>query len=151
MLVDDTTGRETVWAVLGGRGGDVVVEATGVPDASSLAVGLARDGGEVVLLGSPRGPFHGDATKLLSEVHHRGLRVVGALEWLLPLQSGAWQARWSLYDDYFALFDLFRQGRVKTAGLVSDVVGPEEAQSIYRKLATDGPSMGAVLFDWTAG
>ena len=85
---------------------DVIVEASGVPAAVSLAVSLARDGGDVVLLGSPRGVFSGDATKMLSEVHHRGIRIVGALEWLMPLRSGAWQARWSLYEDYVELFDM---------------------------------------------
>ena len=107
---------------IGGRA-DVVVEATGVPDASAVAVGLCRDGGDVVLLGSPRGPFRGDATKLLSEVHHRAIRLLGALEWTLPLHAGPWQSRWSLYGDYVALFDLLRRGKLSTRGLITDVVG----------------------------
>ena len=34
----------------------------------------------------------------MSAIHYRGLRLVGALEWLLPLHSSLWSARWSLYD-----------------------------------------------------
>ena len=150
--VDDTTTRDSILSFLGEmRGADIVVEASGVPDAVSFGVGLAADGADIILLGSPRGVMHEDATKLLSAIHHRGLRLIGALEWLLPLASGPWQARWSLLDDYMLLFDLFRQGRVRTTGLVSDVVKPEQAQDTYSRLATEGSSMGAVLFDWRSG
>ncbi len=147
-----TAGSETeaVQNEIGG-GAEVVVEATGVPDASPVAVGLCRDGGDVVLLGSPRGPFHGDATRLLSEVHHRGIRVIGALEWTVPLHTGPWQSRWSLYEDYLTLFDLFRQGKLSTRGLVTDVVGPAQSQEIYSRLAAREPGLGAVLFEWTPG
>ena len=52
--------RATVESVLGG-GGDLVVEASGVPDAVPTAIAVASNGGEVVLLGSPRGLYSGDA------------------------------------------------------------------------------------------
>ena len=139
--------KETVEPILG-HGADVVVEASGVPDAAATAIGLARDGGEVVLLGSPRGSFSGNATQMLSQVFRRGIHIIGALEWLLPLKSGPWQGRWSLYDDYIVLFDLFRQGKISTAGLVTEVAPPERAQEIYSRLADREPGLGAVLFDW---
>ncbi len=130
-------------------GADIVVEASGDPDASTTAVALARAGGEVILLGTPRGPFSGDATKLLADVHDRGIRLVGALEWLLPLRSGPWQSRWSLYEDYLVLFELLRDGRLRTSGLVTDVVAPKDSQDVYLRLARHEPGMGAVLFDWS--
>jgi threonine dehydrogenase-like Zn-dependent dehydrogenase len=142
--------RATVESALG-AGGDLVVEASGVPDAVPTAVALARDGGEVVLLGSPRGVFGGDATDMLYQIHSRGIRLTGALEWLLPLDSGPWQARWSLHDDYATLFDLLRRGELKSAGLVTHVVPSAEAQDIYSRLADREPGMGAVLFDWRTG
>jgi threonine dehydrogenase-like Zn-dependent dehydrogenase len=127
---------------------DLVVEASGVPDSVPIAVSLAGDGAEVILLGSPRGVYGGDATAMLSEVHRRGIQVIGALEWLLPVKSGPWQSRWSLYDDYLALFDAFRDGRIKTTGLVTDVVPPDRAQEVYTRLAEREPGIGGVLFDW---
>jgi 2-desacetyl-2-hydroxyethyl bacteriochlorophyllide A dehydrogenase len=142
--------RATVVSALG-AGGDLVVEASGVPDAVPTAVALARDGGEVVLLGSPRGVYGGDATDMLYQVHSRGIRLLGALEWLLPLDSGPWQARWSLQDDYATLFDLLRRGQLNTTGLVTHVVPPAQAQDIYSRLADREPGMGAVLFDWRTG
>ena len=41
----------TVRALTGGRGADVVLEATGSPDAVSQALDLVRDGGRVVIAG----------------------------------------------------------------------------------------------------
>lgn len=146
--VAETVDLGEVWGDCDRCGPDLVVEASGVSDVIHLAVRLTRDGGEVVLLGSPRGGFQEDTTAMLSDIHHRGIRVVGALEWLLPLQSGPRQSRWSLSDDYRVLFGLFRRGRIRTDKLVSDIVAPRQAPSAYRSLAQDGSSMGAVLFDW---
>jgi threonine dehydrogenase-like Zn-dependent dehydrogenase len=147
VLLDEGQGKTIVEGALGKRA-DVVVEASGVADAAPLAVSVARDGGEVILLGSSRGTFSGDATKMLSEVFHRGLHIVGALEWLLPLKSAPWQARWSLYDDYLVLFDLLRRGKINTVDLVTEVAPPERAQEIYSRLADREPGLRAVLFDW---
>jgi threonine dehydrogenase-like Zn-dependent dehydrogenase len=145
--VSGENGVQVVEGVLGGKA-DVVVEASGVPDALSGAVKMVRDGGEVIVLGTPRGSFTGDATELFAEVHYRGLHLIGALEWLLPLETGAWQARWSLYEDYVTLFDLFRTGAIRTGGLVVSVEPPTRAQEIYSRLADRDPGLGAVVFDW---
>src|SRR5207248_922643 len=47
--------REQLAAALGTRGAEVVADATGVPDAVPTAMSLACDGGQVVVVGSPRG------------------------------------------------------------------------------------------------
>jgi len=124
-----------------GRSADFVVVASGVPDASPVAVALCRDGGDVVLLATPSGPFECDATKMLAEVQRRGIRLLGT-----PLQSC--RPRYSLRQDYLALFRLFRDSRLRTSGLITDVVRPAEAHDIYGRLATRDPELGAVMFDW---
>jgi threonine dehydrogenase-like Zn-dependent dehydrogenase len=149
VLVSGGAEGATVSQRLGARP-DLVVEASGVPDAVPIAISLAGDGAEVVLLGSPRGIFSGDATAMLLEVHRRGIQLIGGLEWLLPLRSAPWQSRWSLYDNYFALFDAFRQGRIKTGGLVTDIVSPERAQEMYSRLADRALGVGGVLLDWVS-
>ena len=55
---------------------------------------------------------------------------------------------WSLYDDYLALFDLVRSGRLRTSGLVTDIVPPADAPDMYTRLAAHEPGIGGVLFDW---
>src|SRR5581483_11706480 len=47
--------REQLSQYLGTRGAEIVADATGIPDAVPVAMSLACDGGQVVVVGSPRG------------------------------------------------------------------------------------------------
>ncbi len=129
-------------------GPDLVIEATGSPAGLRLALELVRDGGEVVLLGTPRGTSTSDTTNLMSAIHYRGLRLTGALEWLLPLHSSPWSARWSLYDSYHTLIGLLRSGALALGGWQVRTVSPDEAQAVYSELAEGPPRAHAVVFDW---
>jgi 2-desacetyl-2-hydroxyethyl bacteriochlorophyllide A dehydrogenase len=129
-------------------GPDLVIEASGSPAGLRLALELVRDGGEVVLLGTPRGVSTSDATDLMAALHYRGLRVVGALEWLLPLRSSPWSARWSLYDSYHTLIGLFRSGALRLGGWEVRMATPADAQAVYSELADGPPRAHAVVFDW---
>ncbi|MEW6582784.1 MAG: alcohol dehydrogenase catalytic domain-containing protein, partial [Actinomycetota bacterium] len=75
-------------ATPGGRGGDLVVEAVGRPDAWEAAVALARPGGEVVFHGGcapgtevrlPTHPLHYGELRLVGFYHHTPDAVRGAL------------------------------------------------------------------------
>ncbi|HXG11387.1 MAG TPA: zinc-binding dehydrogenase, partial [Gemmataceae bacterium] len=56
-VIDPTAGdvREQLARYLGRRGAEVVADATGIPAAVPAAMALACDGGQVVVVGSPRG------------------------------------------------------------------------------------------------
>jgi 2-desacetyl-2-hydroxyethyl bacteriochlorophyllide A dehydrogenase len=127
---------------------DLAIEATGSSAGLRLALELVRDGGEVVLLGTPRGASTSDPTNLMSAIHYRGLRLVGALEWLLPLHSSLWSARWSLYDSYRTLVGLLRSEDLRLGGWQVRTAPPEGAQAVYSELADGPPTANAVLFDW---
>ncbi len=47
--------RQQLNDFLGVRGAEIVADATGVPEAIPTAMSLACDGGQVVVVGSPRG------------------------------------------------------------------------------------------------
>src|SRR5439155_26646237 len=47
--------RAKLNAFLGSKGAEIIADATGVPDAIPVAMSLACDGGQVVVVGSPRG------------------------------------------------------------------------------------------------
>lgn len=53
-------------------GPDLVIEATGSDAGLRIALNLVRDGGEVVLLGTPRGRSASDPVNLMSAIHYRG-------------------------------------------------------------------------------
>jgi 2-desacetyl-2-hydroxyethyl bacteriochlorophyllide A dehydrogenase len=75
--IDPTSGdsREQLEALIGRRA-DVVVDATGVPAALQDALKLVMDGGQVVLVGSPRGIIQNFDSYW--DLHGRSVTITGA-------------------------------------------------------------------------
>jgi 2-desacetyl-2-hydroxyethyl bacteriochlorophyllide A dehydrogenase len=126
--------------VLGTRGAEVVVDATGVPDAVPVAMSLACDGGQVVVVGSPRGKakdvnFYIEVTgahgNMLFEPAHTRL-------------AGAWDInkaqRW--------LLGALAAGRVILAGLVTHTIRPEQLGDAYDGLLKRKEEYLGVLVRW---
>jgi threonine dehydrogenase-like Zn-dependent dehydrogenase len=67
---------EALRAQLGGARPDVVVDATGVPAALQDALHLVADGGQVVLVGSPRGVIQ--QFDSYWDLHGRSVSIMGA-------------------------------------------------------------------------
>lgn len=127
---------------------DIVIEAIGNPFLAPRAVTMARKLGEVVLLGTPRGGGQ-DAGSMLSDIHFKGISMIGAFEWLPPFRAA--EAGWgpSLEDALTTVLGWIREGRLQTAGMISDVVAPERCQEVYRGLAADQNAHLGVVFDWS--
>ncbi len=154
---EDLTGegaRRRVLEWTGGVGADVVVEAIGNPRLIPGAVRMCRRLGEVILLGSPRGPMTEDTGELWSEIHHRGISVVGALEWLLPFkeaEAGRGSSGFSIERNYHTLIGWVRDGSLRVDGLLSYVVAPEACQETYDGVLADRNAYMGIAFDWTGG
>ena len=121
---------------------DAVIEATGDPGGLATAVAAARQGGTVVLLGSPRGTTPGD---VLTSAQRKSLRLVGA-----HISALATAARHAERDPFQELAQAFLAGLSSGALTASDLVGealdPREAQLVYRRLARGEIDGGH--FDW---
>lgn len=122
---------------------DLVIDATGAPDGLMTAVATAESGGRVVILGSPRAK---SSPVPLADIHARGLQIIGAHIDTLPrrseLRGSDLDARYT--EEYFSMVTSRRLW-------MSDVVesyAPEDAPSVYRRLATDR-SFIAAIFDWS--
>lgn len=154
---EDLTGeaaRRRVLEWTGGAGADVVVEAIGNPRLIPGAVRMCRRLGEVILLGSPRGPMTEDTGEVWSEIHHRGISVVGALEWLLPFkeaEAGMGPSGFSIERNYRTLIGWVRDGSLRVDGLLSHVVAPEACQETYDGVLADRNAYMGIAFDWTRG
>ena len=56
---------------------------------------------------------------------------------------------WTQEDDYKAFLKLLANGKMQASSIISEMISPEDAHSVYQMLATDkNPPMGLV-FDWT--
>lgn len=126
-------------------GADVVVEATGDPALVTTALEAARDGGEVVLLGSPRGLATIDVYRL---VHRKGVTIRGAHETRITREGGAGPGT-SQHDVSRRMLELVRQRRLKVEHLITGVVAPDDATDAYEALLREKNTTFGTLIDWS--
>jgi 2-desacetyl-2-hydroxyethyl bacteriochlorophyllide A dehydrogenase len=134
-------------ACLGRRGAEIVADATGVPDAVPLAMSLACDGGQVVIVGSPRGRAR--EVNFYDDLHRRYLEVTGAHGNMLfePAHSRLAGA-WDLDKAQTWLLAALSSGRLNLAGLVTHRLEPEQLGSAYEGLLNKKEEYLGVLVRW---
>jgi 2-desacetyl-2-hydroxyethyl bacteriochlorophyllide A dehydrogenase len=134
-------------AYLGTRGAEVVIDATGVPDAVPVAMSLACDGGQVVVVGSPRGIAK--EVNFYDDLHRRYIEVLGAHGNMLfePAHvrlAGAWDIdkaqKWLLAE--------LAAGRLSTERLVTHTIGPEGVGQAYEGLLKEKDRYLGVVVKW---
>ena len=139
--------REQLSAFLNARGAEIVADATGVPDAVPAAMSLACDGGQVVIVGSPRGKAKD--VNFYDDLHRRYIEVTGAHGNMLfePAHTrlaGAWDIdkaqRW--------LLAALAAGRLSLNGLVTHTIGPEGLGEAYDGLMKKKDEYLGVLVKW---
>jgi threonine dehydrogenase-like Zn-dependent dehydrogenase len=131
----------------GGRGPSIVVDATGLSQVITQAIGACADSGEVILLGTPRSPCPGDITPPLADIHYRNLTLRGALEWNLPHQPTP-GLRHSLYSKQAMIFDWMERGELQVKPLVSHVLPPTQIRNGYEGLLNEPGTYTGVVLDW---
>lgn len=142
--------KARVHDLTGGRGAHTVVDAVGDSRLVIQAAELAARRGEVILLGTPRASYETDVTKLLREVHMRGVALKGALEWLYPTLHSD-DARFSIEQNARYIMGLLRQGRIHFAPLLTHILVPKEFQSGYEGLLNEKDSYTGVAINWADG
>lgn len=136
----------------GPEGARIVVEATGVPAVFQQCFDFARQGGDLVMLGSPRGALVEDITPTLERMHlwrtHSSVTVKGAHEWRFPFYRTPF-TRHSIEENAAAIFSLIRRGRLDLSRVVDHVVPASDAPSAYAEILDKPGQWSGVLFDWT--
>ena len=122
----------------------LVLECSGTPEATLDACRLVMAGGEVMLIGVPRGEFAGQA--LVKLVFERRLRLRSGLEWSLPLRPERW-APGSMLGNQQAALTWLAAGRITVNGLI-DCVDAADAAAAYARL-TSGPPVLSYCLDWS--
>lgn len=150
FTIDPTAGdvREQLLAYLGTRGVEIVADATGIPDAIPGAMALACDGGQVVVVGSPRGKAK--EVNFYDDLHRRYIEVTGAHGNMLfePAHirlAGAW----NIDKAQHWLLRQLASGRLSLAGLVTHTIRPEELGTAYEGLLKKKDEYLGVVLNWT--
>jgi threonine dehydrogenase-like Zn-dependent dehydrogenase len=132
---------------LGTRGAEVVADATGIPDAVPLAMALACDGGQVVIVGSPRGKAK--EVNFYDDLHRRYIEVTGAHGNMLfePAHTRLAGA-WDIHKAQRWLLGALASGRLNLTGLVTHTIRPEQLGTAYEGLLKKKEEYLGVLVRW---
>jgi threonine dehydrogenase-like Zn-dependent dehydrogenase len=141
---------ESVQNILGGKA-DIVVEAIGKPSIITQVMDWCRPGGQVILLGSPRGKANIDATEVLQRVHIASYNVTlrGAHEWIYPVHAADDPNGFTMERGAQFILNWIRQGKLKIEPLITAVYNPCDAQKAYDGLLQNPDEYLGVLFDWS--
>ncbi len=148
-VIDPSAGdaREQLSAFLGTRGAEVVADATGVPDAVPVAMSLACDGGQVVVVGSPRGKAK--EVNFYDDLHRRYLEVTGAHGNMLFEPAHVRLAgAWGIDKAQNWLLRALANGRLNLAGLVTHTIAPGQLGGAYEGLLKRKEEYLGVLVKW---
>jgi len=147
-VIDPAAGdvRAQLQKILPG-GAELVADATGVPDAVPVAMSLACNAGQVVVVGSPRGIAKD--VNFYDHLHRRYVEVSGAHGNMLfepghTRLAGAWgidkAQNWLLAG--------LASGRISLSGLVTHEIAPEKVGEAYEGLLKDKENWLGVLVNW---
>lgn len=137
---------DQVKALTDGQGPNAVVEVTGVAAALRQALEYVAWEGRISLLGCTR--ISDVSIDFYKYVHRRGISLIGAHTNTRPKRESS-PGRWTELDDYRTFLKLVAAGKVQTRPVVSEIVSPEDAPAIYRRLAEEkNPPLG-IVFDWS--
>ncbi len=126
----------------GGRGVDLVVEATGVPILVAKALEWVNDFGEVILLGSTRGTVNLNVYKY---VHRKKTILSGAHESFFPMKSAEGRSHESMVKD---ILGWIADGRLKVDPFITHTLPPERAGEGYEGLLKDKEHYLGVFIEW---
>lgn len=139
--------KSAVLEATDGKGADVVIEATGSPDAIPLAFELAKPRGRVVLLGSTRGVT---TVNFYSLVHRKGLVVIGAHDSARPTHESS-RRFWTRKDEVKLFFKLVEKKLLNVRDLITDVMSPDRAPEAYDNLINAKERTLGVILRWKDG
>src|SRR5207248_10603134 len=148
-VIDPSAGdtRQQLNDFLGTKGAELVADATGVPDAVPVAMSLACDAGQVVVVGSPRG--RAKEVNFYDDLHRRYIEVTGAHGNMLfePAHTrlaGAWDIdkaqKW--------LLAALASGRLSLAGLITQRITVEGLDAAYDGLLRQKEEYLGVVVRW---
>ena len=138
--------KEQLRALNFGQLPDIVVDATGFPNAVKMAMNIVADGGRVVMVGSPRG-IAGDVD-FYWDLHGRSITLVGAHG-----SAIGWEPRdkfpYTVPRAMRLLTHLLESGQLRLDDIVSHCAQADEAKQVYDGLLNDKEHYHAAALKWS--
>jgi 2-desacetyl-2-hydroxyethyl bacteriochlorophyllide A dehydrogenase len=148
-VIDPSVGdaKEQLAAFLGTPGAEVIADATGVPDAVPVAMSLACSGGQVVIVGSPRG--RAKEVNFYDDLHRRYIEVTGAHgNMLFEPDHIRLAGTWDIHKAQYWLLRQLANGRLSLTGLVTHMIPAEGLGDAYEGLLNKKDEYLGVVVKW---
>ena len=128
----------------------LVVEATGSAEALAGAIGLAQDGGEIVMIGAPWGGDENSvpSSRLTRDVFFRFLTLRSGSEWEIPRQPHPRLAD-SILSNVETGLAWLADGRLTVEPLITHRLSPNQIASAYEGLRTRKDEYLGVILRWS--
>jgi 2-desacetyl-2-hydroxyethyl bacteriochlorophyllide A dehydrogenase len=150
-VIDPSAGdaKEQLAKFLDTRGAEIVADATGVPDAIPVAMSLACDAGQVVVVGSPRGKAK--EVNFYDDLHRRYIEVTGAHGNML-FEPGHTRlaGAWGIDKAQHFLLRSLANGRLNLTGLITHTIRPADLGAAYDGLLNKKEDYLGVVVNWGA-
>ena len=127
---------------------DIAVDVTGLSPAIINAVEVTKPYGQTILLGSPRQSYETNITPLLSNIHMKNLKVIGAFNKTAPYQAVEGSDN-SLLKNLDNVCKMIINKDIDIGKLVSTVVDPADCEKAYYDLMYNKDKVNCIVFDWT--
>ena len=108
-------------------GANVVIEATGFPDAINDALRVCARYGRVVFLGSTRGET---TINVYRDIHKKGLTLIGAHAECAPLHDNS-AGFWTRKTELVTFVNLMASGRVDPTPLITNAISKADIVDFY--------------------
>jgi 2-desacetyl-2-hydroxyethyl bacteriochlorophyllide A dehydrogenase len=125
---------------------DVVFDATGNAEALSGSLALVRRFGTLVLVGDTGFPSR---QSIHPNTLRWGLTLIGAHDSDPPRDQQS-RVRWDYWSNVDVVFRLLAEGRLDTDSLVTDVVSPDRADTVFERLEARNEGILGVIIDWAS-
>ena len=130
------------------NGFDIVMDVTGLSSVIIDCCRYTRKYGQVILLGSPRVSYETDVTPLLSDIHMKNLRVIGAFNASAPVKPVEGSNN-SVQNNFSNVCQLFINKDIDISRMISKVIDPSDCEQAYYDLMYNKDKVNCVVFDWT--
>jgi 2-desacetyl-2-hydroxyethyl bacteriochlorophyllide A dehydrogenase len=148
-VIDPADGdvRGQLRTYLQASGAEIIADATGIPDAVPVAMALACDAGQVVVVGSPRG--RAKDVNFYDDLHRRYLEVTGAHGNML-FEPGRTRlaGAWDIDKAQTWLLAALASGRLNLNGLVTHRIRADGLDAAYQGLLQQKEEYLGVLVRW---
>lgn len=130
-----------------GNGFDICVDVTGLSSVIIDCMKYARRYGQVILLGSPRQSYETDVTPMLSNIHMKNLKVIGAFNQSCPVYAKEGSNN-SMMHNFDVVCELIKNKDIDINKMISKIIDPKDCEQAYYDLMYNKESTNCIVFDW---